>query len=193
MLGGYISPTADAYGKPGLLPAAHRLRMAELALADAPWLAVDRWEAQHPRFVRTHDVVARLRAAAETAGWPNAQVFLVCGADLVQAMTDERCWPRDSVETLFERTHLIWARRGALGGDPFEKGGRLARFRGSVVEMKGFTWSVSSTAVRYAVHCASRFAYAPRHDRECRHTAKPHARVTRRVSFSHGGARLPTC
>lgn len=130
--------------------------MAELALVDAPWLAVDRWEAQHARFVRTHEVVARLRAAAERHGWHGAQVFMVCGADLVQSMADERRWPRKSVETLFEIAHVVWAKREGLGGEVFEKGGWLERFRGRAMEMKGFTWGVSSSAVRYGVHRGSR-------------------------------------
>lgn len=42
VLGGYMSPVNDGYGKPGLLPAAHRLRMCELAADAAPAVMVDR-------------------------------------------------------------------------------------------------------------------------------------------------------
>ncbi len=42
VLGGYLSPVNDGYGKPGLLPAAHRLRMCELAADAAPAVMVDR-------------------------------------------------------------------------------------------------------------------------------------------------------
>ena len=42
MLGGYLSPVNDSYGKPGLLTAEHRLRMCELAADAAPNVMVDR-------------------------------------------------------------------------------------------------------------------------------------------------------
>lgn len=42
VLGSYCSPVNDAYNKPGLLPAAHRVRMCELAAGVAPAVMVDR-------------------------------------------------------------------------------------------------------------------------------------------------------
>ena len=42
VLGGYLSPVNDSYGKPGLLAAEHRLRMCELAANAAPYVMVDR-------------------------------------------------------------------------------------------------------------------------------------------------------
>lgn len=134
-----------------MLPARHRVEMANLALADAPWLAVDTWEAAQSRFVRTHEVVARVRRAVGSAGWPQAELFLVCGADLVHAMADQSRWPTQSVEKLFQGATVLWARRGDVGGDVFEKGGPLERYRERAMEMKGFTWGVSSTIVRYGM------------------------------------------
>ena len=42
VLGSYCSPVNDAYNKPGLLPAAHRVRMCKLAAGVAPAVMVDR-------------------------------------------------------------------------------------------------------------------------------------------------------
>lgn len=122
--------------------------MAHLALADAPWVAVDSWEASHSRFVRTHEVVARLKAAAEAMGWGPVEVFLICGADLVYGMADERKWPAASVQRLFEVARVLWVRRGDRAADVFAKGGVLERYAERASEVQGFCWSLSSTAVR---------------------------------------------
>jgi hypothetical protein len=53
ILGGYFSPVSDAYNKPGLAPADHRVRMCELALDHSDWLMVDPWESQQLTFQRT--------------------------------------------------------------------------------------------------------------------------------------------
>lgn len=58
---GVMSPVNDAYKKPGLAPASHRLRMCALAAADYPWIAVDPWESQQDSYRRTMFVIRRLR------------------------------------------------------------------------------------------------------------------------------------
>jgi nicotinamide mononucleotide adenylyltransferase len=44
VLGGYMSPVNDAYKKKGLLSAAHRIRLCELACESSSFVMVDRWE-----------------------------------------------------------------------------------------------------------------------------------------------------
>jgi nicotinamide mononucleotide adenylyltransferase len=45
IIGAYFSPVSDAYAKPGLAPAHHRVKMCELAVIDSNWIMVDPWEA----------------------------------------------------------------------------------------------------------------------------------------------------
>jgi hypothetical protein len=45
IIGAYFSPVSDAYAKPGLAPAHHRVKMCELAVLDSNWIMVDPWEA----------------------------------------------------------------------------------------------------------------------------------------------------
>ena len=61
VLGGYMSPVNDAYAKPGLAPAKHRLRMAELAAASSSLIMVDTWVAQQPGYCRTLTVMQRVQ------------------------------------------------------------------------------------------------------------------------------------
>lgn len=65
VLGGYISPVNDAYAKPGLAPAQHRVRMAELAVASSPLIMVDSWEAAQPGYSRTLTVMQRVQHKSE--------------------------------------------------------------------------------------------------------------------------------
>ncbi|KAK9807240.1 hypothetical protein WJX73_001226 [Symbiochloris irregularis] len=50
VLGGYMSPVNDAYGKAGLASAQHRVNMCQLASADSPLVMVDGWEAAQPQY-----------------------------------------------------------------------------------------------------------------------------------------------
>ena len=56
VLGGYISPVNDAYGKAGLLPAEHRLAMCKLA-TDASAIMVGSWEARQGQYQRSLTVL----------------------------------------------------------------------------------------------------------------------------------------
>ncbi len=60
VLGGYLSPVNDAYSKPGLAPAVHRVAMCRAAATSSPLVMVDAWEAQQPDYVRTLRVLERL-------------------------------------------------------------------------------------------------------------------------------------
>jgi hypothetical protein len=61
VLGGYYSPVSDGYGKKGLLSAAVRLDMCNLAVESSDWLMVDRWEATFPKWCLTYQVETRRR------------------------------------------------------------------------------------------------------------------------------------
>ncbi|KAM5247338.1 nicotinamide/nicotinic acid mononucleotide adenylyltransferase 1 [Ctenodactylus gundi] len=54
---GIISPVGDAYKKTGLIPAHHRVIMAELATKNSGWLEVDTWESLQKEWVETAKVL----------------------------------------------------------------------------------------------------------------------------------------
>lgn len=146
--GGFVSPAADAYHKPNMVSAFHRLNMVRLALADMDWVALDEWEATHPRFVRTYEVMLRLKRETEQLGWGLVDVYLVCGADLVECIADEKKWPVESIQQLFKVGYVMWMKRDGKGGEVLEKDGKLERYAERCLEMQGCVWSMSSTVVR---------------------------------------------
>ncbi|CAM5999798.1 unnamed protein product [Sphagnum balticum] len=62
---GIISPASDAYGKPGLATAEHRVHMLRLAVANNTWLRVDSYETEQPHWTRT--VLTLRRTSSDTA------------------------------------------------------------------------------------------------------------------------------
>lgn len=109
VLGGYLSPVHDKYGKQGLASFSSRLRMLELATANSPWLMVDAWEANQADASSTYTVVKHLSSVV-----PNATIVLVCGADLVHSMQDPSRWiPKNVHELLDCATLCVLYRQGS--------------------------------------------------------------------------------
>ena len=53
LIGGYFSPTSDAYNKLGLAAGIHRIKMCQAAVTDSTWIDVDPWEASQNEWQRT--------------------------------------------------------------------------------------------------------------------------------------------
>ena len=85
-----VFPTGQAWHKARELSAArHRLAMTRLAFAHLPAVAVDDRELQRTGPTYTVDTLTELRTQ-----WPQAQLWLVLGADHARALPDWRQWQR---------------------------------------------------------------------------------------------------
>ena len=83
----HVLPTGHAWHKSRtLLPAAHRIAMCERAFGDLPHVCIDVRETERPGPSYTADTLAELRTE-----YPQAELFLVLGADQLQAF---RTWVR---------------------------------------------------------------------------------------------------
>lgn len=60
-----MSPVNDAYHKPGLLLAQHRIAMCQLAAAESDLIMVDTWEAAQPDAQRSLVVLGRVQQAMQ--------------------------------------------------------------------------------------------------------------------------------
>ena len=175
MLGGYLSPVADGYAKPGLAPAADRLALCAAAAADAAAagapLAVDGWEAAScDGPVRSLHVLraveARLAAAMEndaasssspssSSPPPPPRAMLLCGEDMLASMAAPGVWAEGHVGAIMREHGVVCVRRRPDGrapssADPFAPGGALAPYKDNVVfvgDAAGLD-AVSSTLVR---------------------------------------------
>lgn len=69
LLAGYYSPVSDAYKKEGLAPAAHRVKMCQLAVeSTSDWLMVDSWESRQSTYQRTAVVLDHFNNELNTVG-----------------------------------------------------------------------------------------------------------------------------
>ena len=67
IIGGFLSPVHDAYGKSSLIAQAHRLHMCEAAVSNSEWLSVQRWEMNQPGWTTTADTLCKYQAALNNA------------------------------------------------------------------------------------------------------------------------------
>jgi len=89
-----LVPTGNAWHKPRALTAAqHRLAMVQLAFADLPNVTVDPRETLRDGASYTVDTLRELADAL-----PDAQLFLIIGADQAQALTSWKQW-QDILQT----------------------------------------------------------------------------------------------
>ena len=67
VLGGYMSPVNDAYGKPELLPSRHRVSMCQLAAESSAIVMIDAWEAAQPQYQRSLAVLRHVSDSLEVS------------------------------------------------------------------------------------------------------------------------------
>ncbi len=115
VVGSYLSPVSDAYKKPALARAHHRMAMCELAVSRTD-IMVDPWEALRceaatgePVYTSTVDVLHHVDheinrdGGVETSdglGRVRAQIVLLMGADVAATMGDPKLWPTPDVDAI---------------------------------------------------------------------------------------------
>lgn len=105
VIGGFVSPVNDAYKKPDLIPASHRIEMCKLALLDHDWVQVDCWEAEQSDWQTTVQVLASLRHRLDK--FNGARVMLVSGADLVHSFQVPGLWAAEDQERIVRDHGLV--------------------------------------------------------------------------------------
>lgn len=107
VVGSYLSPVSDAYNKPSLARAHHRVAMCCLAVEDGTNIMVDPWEtlrcnqAGEPVYTRTvdtlrhfdheiNDVLGGIHAS--DGSYKRARIVLLIGADVAMTMSDPKLW-----------------------------------------------------------------------------------------------------
>eukprot|EP01046_Picozoa_sp_COSAG06_P022934 COSAG06_NODE_1801_length_8362_cov_6.524991_2_plen_237_part_00 len=155
---GVLSPVGASYHlKDDLASVADRLAMCELACASSSWLSIDGWEASQPDYVRTgavlDELARRLRGAPHqrpAGAASDAQVRLVCGADLLESMATPGVWTDESLARTFHHGLVVFGGgRGdidSLAASPtlkqYHEAGKIALAR------DWLETTLSSTAVR---------------------------------------------
>ncbi|KAF4125358.1 nicotinamide mononucleotide adenylyltransferase [Geosmithia morbida] len=117
IVGCYVSPCSDTYGKSSLVASSHRINMCKLAIEEnGSNIMIDEWEAVRkdsdgsPVYTPTSDVLRRLDdqlnnvlggiETADGSSTVKAKVMLLMGADLAQTMSDPNIWAPADIDVL---------------------------------------------------------------------------------------------
>ncbi|OAA63966.1 nicotinamide-nucleotide adenylyltransferase 2 [Cordyceps fumosorosea ARSEF 2679] len=171
VVGSYLSPVSDAYKKPALAPAPHRLAMCELAAADAD-VMVDPWEAlrcdaatREPVYTSTVDVLHHVDAEVnrdggietpDGMGKVRARVALLMGADVAATMGDARLWPVADVDGILGRYGAFVVERPAQTRTEEALAPLRPRYDETLWVVQAFDNDVSSTKIRAQLRSGER-------------------------------------
>ena len=101
LVGGILSPVADAYGKSSLISAEHRIEMCRLACEEHPLITVEPWEALRSQWTPTLEVLQHFKDELHKY-FPSIRVMLLAGSDLVEGFKHEHIWNPQNLESLIK-------------------------------------------------------------------------------------------
>lgn len=99
-VGGILSPVSDAYNKPQLAPAKHRVEVCRLAAKASDWIITDDWEATQDEHLPTAQVLRTLQERLN-ASYGECRVVFLAGADLVCKFVVPGLWLPQDLEYIF--------------------------------------------------------------------------------------------
>ncbi|KUI53079.1 hypothetical protein VP1G_00313 [Cytospora mali] len=157
IIGGFLSPVSDAYKKPGLAPARHRIQMCSFAAEKtSEWLTCDPWEAIQPNYVPTAQVldhfdneINHVIGGCEDVNGNKQPVHiaLLAGADLIQTMSTPGVWSPQDLDHILKNFGAFIIER--TGTDIDEALAGLKDYKDNIhVIPQVITNDVSSTKVR---------------------------------------------
>lgn len=113
IIGGFLSPVSDAYKKPGLAPARHRIQMCSYAAEKtSEWLTCDPWEAIQPNYFPTaqvldhfdHEINQVIGGCEDVHGNKQpVRIALLAGADLIQTMSTPGVWSPPDLDHILRK------------------------------------------------------------------------------------------
>lgn len=156
VIGGFMSPVNDAYGKKGLEKADDRAAMCDLALASSDWIMCDPWEAAQPGYQRTLQVLDHFRQFLQDPetvpdlGERRVKIMLLCGADMLASMVMPGVWIEEQLRVILGDYGVVCMQREGSDPERVVHGSEfLYQFRNNIRIFREWIWNdVSSTAVR---------------------------------------------
>jgi len=113
VIGGYLSPVADSYGKKGLANSIDRTNMAILATEDSDWIMVDTWEASNASWTPTVKVLDHFHKEVNNVYPENVNVIFVCGSDLLNSFNVPNLWNDADIQKICNYGLAVITREGA--------------------------------------------------------------------------------
>ncbi|KAH3758552.1 nicotinamide/nicotinic acid mononucleotide adenylyltransferase 3 [Pelomyxa schiedti] len=148
VVGGCLSPTNDAYAKPGLLKGKHRLAMCKMMCEGSKWTA-DGWEMSKHTFINTVMVLRKLDIEVDLNVGLDVTPMLVCGADLLDSFNRPGCWPEAHMLEILEKFGVLCVERPGTDTERFWTSPILGPHKANIhIIHQPITDALSSTLVR---------------------------------------------
>ncbi|KAF7561347.1 hypothetical protein G7046_g2803 [Stylonectria norvegica] len=166
VVGNYMSPCSDTYGKSSLVPAHHRINMCTLAIEERRSdVMVDEWEtlrrdsSGRPMYTPTTDVLKRFdKQLNDVLGgiqtlegtFVRARVVLLLGADLAFTMGDPDVWSPSDIDVLLGKYGAFVVERPTQC-DIKDVQEALKKYQDKIWIVPSYPNDVSSTRVRLQI------------------------------------------
>ncbi|OBS75453.1 hypothetical protein A6R68_13980 [Neotoma lepida] len=153
---GIISPVGDAYKKKGLIPAYHRIIMAELATKNSHWVEVDTWESLQKEWVETVKVLSL--AVQQDSGHEGPTVE---SGDLLESFSVPNLWKIEDITQIVANYGLICITRTGSDAQKFiYESDVLWRHQSNIhLVDEWITNDISSTKIRRALRRGQSIRY----------------------------------
>jgi len=117
IIGGFLSPVNDGYGKPSLIEGHHRLQMCTYGIESSNWISVASWEAQQTQWTPTVQVLDHYAKILQEVSFlknSNLQVKLLCGSDVVKSFLYHNIWAQEELEILLSKYGVVCLERSPV-------------------------------------------------------------------------------
>jgi nicotinamide mononucleotide adenylyltransferase len=151
IVGGYMSPVHDLYGKASLIPAHHRLAMVERCTQSSDWINASSWEIEQKGWTRTALVLAQYQQFIDAADLYDrpVRVMFLCGTDILESFLVPNLWSDDDIQTILRMGLACLQRQGSDGHAIIEKTPLLSAAKDHIVIIpQRIENTISSTEVR---------------------------------------------
>ncbi|KAF0992709.1 hypothetical protein HZS_5083 [Henneguya salminicola] len=152
VLGTFISPVHDGYGKKGLLSSEHRINMIKGAIEDKSKTYLDEWEASQPAYSNTIAVLEHAsRDIVQSNGqFKNSKIRIIIGMDLLESFLHKNIWSLEDVEHILLNYSPVVIHRDELNPDEIiKKSEILLKYRHHLLFIEdSFKSNIASTLIR---------------------------------------------
>lgn len=152
VVGQYLSPVTDSYGKKGLASAKDRIAMAKLATAETG-IMVDDWEPRHTAWVPTRQVLDHFEEQLTKVLGSRPEIWLVCGSDLLDSFNTPGLWAEEDMDIILGHYGLACVQRNQTDtADLISKNPFMSKHSKKIRTVDQWMNDItSSTSLRYAL------------------------------------------
>lgn len=156
VLGGFISPVHDSYGKKGLVSSNHRIQICELACNSSDWIAVDTWEHLQDSYITTRKALQHFQLHVDQFYRDlghRVQIMLVCGVDLLRSFFIPGVWLEEDIKIILSQFGIVvFERDGEHPHQTVLEFDMLTKYRHNILTVRELVRNdISSTKIRRAL------------------------------------------